>query len=146
MSNLNQTRPNSPFRGFGARAEAPKTEGSSEKKKSEFYINIGYPVESIHPLTQEPTTTFVALQQGIGLDFVTEIDPTKEKSQFAADLAVAKNQLREYILDVAKDVEPGGSTIFMMDEVVGLCCEIKRVRGDQTPSGENPFKRTFERR
>lgn len=133
------------FAGLGTRNLSRSEERIDSKQKrppAEFWLNIGYPVT----LKEDDGTeniTFVSLGLGIPLDQIEPFDIKRAGSSNMAALREAQNELHEAIMAEAQKLAPGDSVILFGDEHVGLCVQIKRVRGEVEAPAENPLKRTF---
>ena len=107
------------------------------ERQSQYWINVGYPVESGTNLD------FVSLGLGIPLDSIKEL-PLKGNSPEFLQFTAARNELREKILAKAKELKPGEATIIGGGET-GLQIQLRHVSGEKTaPKGSNPFSLNFE--
>lgn len=132
------------FAGLSSRAASSTAPEAARQDDAEFWMNIGYPVELPSNVEgEEPTITFVSLARGIPLDQIKPFEVSKQRSSNMAALREAQNELHAAIMAEATKLEPGDSVILFGDENVGLCVQIKRVRGEVEAPAENALKRTF---
>lgn len=134
------------FAGLGSRNLSRSEErvpGTRDKRPpAEFWLNIGYPV-ALKDEDGNESITFVSLGLGIPLDQIEPFEVRKAGSSNMAALREAQNELHEAIMTEAQKLAPGDSVILFGDVNVGLCVQIKRVRGEVEAPAENPLKRTF---
>lgn len=138
------------FAGLGTRTLNRSSEerlpGSGNRDKrppAEFWLNIGYPV-TLKDEDGTESMTFVSLGLGIPLDQIEPYDVRKAGSSNMAALREAQNSLHDDIMTEAMKLAPGDSTILFGDAELGLCVQVKRVRGEVEAPTENPLKRSFK--
>lgn len=113
--------------------QAPKT----EREDAQFWINIGYRSGS-----EDPNYEFVSLGLGIPLDHVQHIKVQGKNEQFRA-LTTARNELRDQLLDMAVQLQPGESRIFEAEN--GLAIQIRRVNeAQETAPNAGEFSRRLQ--
>ena len=120
---------------FGSRSN--NTTSNQDRPKAEFWLNVGYMSDS---KDEDGTYRFVSLSQGIPLDTIEDL-PTNSSNQLFAAFQGARNDLRDQLLDVAKELDAGQATIVAEDANTGLSIQIRRVREETAaPTGNaNPY-------
>lgn len=120
---------------FGSRSN--NTTSAQDRPKAEFWLNIGYISDT---KDEDGTFRFVSLAQGIPMDTIEDLSTNSSNSMFAA-FQGARNDLRDQLLDVAKELDPGQATYVAEDPKTGLCIQIRRVREEvSAPTGSsNPY-------
>lgn len=106
----------------------------AEKPKAEFWANIGMTVPLTNPLTGEIETTFVSLPFGSAVD---TMDPVEIKGQNVNynNLQEGKNALRQHLLDVGANLQPGQEVVLPYLQV-----QLRRVgKPAASAPGQNPF-------
>lgn len=132
------------FTGLAQRTATGNANESAKQEDAEFWVNIGYPVQLPSNVEgEEPSMTFVSLARGIPLDHIKPFEVSKQRSSNMAALREAQNDIHDAFMAEARKLAPGDSVILFGDENVGLCVQIKRVRGEVEAPAENPLKRTF---
>lgn len=121
---------------FGSRSNNTNTT-AQDRPKAEFWLNVGY---SSDTKDEDGTYRFVSLSQGIPLDTIEDLPTNSSNSMFAA-FQGARNDLRDQLLSVAKELDPGQATLVAEDSSTGLCIQIRRVREEiAAPTGNaNPY-------
>lgn len=115
-----------------------KSTATETQTKSEFWLNIGYPVEV--ETDDGVEERFISLPFGIPLDTMKPYEITTTSDAFAY-LRMAQNDLLEAIMEAAHSLKPGESKVISAGEQ--LAVEIRRIKGERVDlkSGENPFAR-----
>lgn len=105
-------------------------------EKAEFWINVGYSVESEDPETSEMKHTFISTPKGLPLDTQEKLKTTSGNTSFV-NQRHAQNDLHDQLMDVAKTMDPGETRIIQLE------VQIRRVRGEAAPTkpSENPFRK-----
>ena len=120
-------------------AAAAKSEEVAERKNSEFWLNIGYSVPGTDD-AGNPVSTFIALNRGIPLDDIENLD--ESRSGMVGFMNQASNQLLADIRKGVASLKPGESMIIAGTPDT-LEIQVRRVR-DKTQvadAGANPFLR-----
>ena len=120
-------------------AAATKADDVVERKNSEFWMNIGYSVPGTDD-AGNPTSTFVALNRGIPLDDIENLD--ESRSGNIGFLNQAANALLADIRKGVADLKPGESMI-IAGTADTLEVQVRRVRDKSVTAdaGSNPFLR-----
>ena len=120
-------------------AAATKADDVVERKNSEFWMNIGYSVPGTDD-AGNPTSTFVALNRGIPLDDIENLD--ESRSGNIGFLNQAANALLADIRKGVADLKPGESMI-IAGTADTLEVQVRRVRDKSVTAdaGNNPFLR-----
>ena len=105
---------------------------AGERKKADFWLNIGYQVESERD--GETIQRFISLPTGIPLDTQEHL-PIRGNNVDFKNMRSAQNELLDALKDAAAALQPGEA------QIVNLQIELRRVNGEQaaTPSESNPF-------
>ena len=110
------------------------TNRTNERPTATLWINVGY-ISDVMDENNEPK--FVALAQGIPLDTMEDLQ-VKGKNQEWNQFQMARNDLRDQLIDIGNELEPGearyigeGSLIIQLRKV--------EVETSQPTSGLNPF-------
>lgn len=122
-----------------AAATTAKSEDAVERKNSEFWLNIGYSVAGTDD-AGNPTSTFIALNRGIPLDDIENLD--ESRSGMVGFMNQAANALLADIRKGVADLKPGESMI-VAGSPDTLEVQIRRVRDKSVvaDAGANPFLR-----
>lgn len=126
---------------FGKTNEtAPAASNGNSKPKAQFWLNIGY-------LTDQKDDNgefrFVSLASGIALDTMETL-PVNSKNATFAMFQAARNDLRDQLVNAAKDLKPGESGVSEpIPSFFGLQIQVRRVSEETAATaGEgNPFSR-----
>ncbi len=120
-------------------AAAKSEDAVVERKNSEFWMNIGYSVPGTDD-AGNPTSTFVALNRGIPLDDIENLD--ESRSGNVGFLNQAANALLADIRKGVADLKPGESMIIAGTPDT-LEIQVRRVRDKSVTAdaGSNPFLR-----
>ena len=121
-----------------ADAAAPAKE---ERKNSEFWINIGYTVETTDDAGNK-VKVFIALNRGIPMDDIEMLDESRS-GNFGA-MNQAANQLLLDLRNGTKDLAPGEALI-VAGTADALEVQVRRIR-DKTVASTDPAKNPFIRR
>jgi hypothetical protein len=124
-------------RTFGVPAAAQAaTTPAAQRPKAEFWLNIGYD----SGIQQEDGETwFVSLGQGIPLDQIEDLKTTGRNAEYNQFMQ-ARNDLRDQLLEAAKQLEPGNAVIINPDDQLQI--QLRRIGGEPpAPTGENQFAR-----
>lgn len=103
------------------------TEGSTERKPSQFWLNIGV---TLPGAGENGEDLFVSLPVGIPLDDMKPV-AIKGNNQNWINLAQTKNTLLEEVQKAGASMEPGSSDI-----IEGLSVQILRVGGAKPSTGD----------
>lgn len=110
------------------------TNRTNERPTATLWINVGY-ISDVIDENNEPK--FVALATGIPLDVMEDLQ-VKGKNQEWNQFQMARNDLRDQLIDIGNELEPGearyigeGSLIIQLRKV--------EVETQPTSSGLNPF-------
>lgn len=122
-----------------AASTATKTEEVVERKNSDFWLNIGYSVPGTDD-AGNPTSTFIALNRGIPLDDIENLD--ESRSGMVGFMNQASNQLLADIRKGVSSLKPGESMI-IAGTADTLEVQVRRVRDKSVTAdaGSNPFLR-----
>ena len=111
----------------------PTTE--AEYEKTEFWINVGYPVTYVNEDNEE-VTEFIGLNLGIPLDRVKHMPVKSQNARYNA-LMAAKNNLLDQLLAAAGELSSGESVD------LPLSVELRRIKSDDDiqviSDSDNPF-------
>ena len=120
-------------------ATAKSDDAVVERKNSEFWMNIGYSVPGTDD-AGNPTSTFVALNRGIPLDDIENLDESRGGN--VGFLNQAANALLADIRKGVADLKPGESMIIAGTSDT-LEIQVRRVRDKSVTAdaGSNPFLR-----
>ena len=122
-----------------AAAAAKSEDAVVERKNSEFWMNIGYSVPGTDD-AGNPVSTFIALNRGIPLDDIENLD--ESRSGMVGFMNQASNTLLADIRKGVASLKPGESMIIAGTPDT-LEVQVRRVR-DKTvtaDAGSNPFLR-----
>ena len=112
-------------------AKAPE----AEYEKTEFWINVGYPVTYVNEDNEE-VTEFIGLNLGIPLDRVKHMPVKSQNARYNA-LMAAKNNLLDQLLAAAGELSSGESVD------LPLSVELRRIKSDDDiqviSDSDNPF-------
>lgn len=114
---------------------------TTERKSSEFWLNIGYSVEYTDA-EGNAAKAFIALNKGIPLDDIEMLDESRS-GNFGA-MNQAANVLLSEIRSAAAEMAPGEDRIIGGDPG-SLEVQLRRVR-DKTVASTDPTKNVFIRR
>lgn len=121
---------------FGSRSS--NSSNQQDRPRAEFWLNVGY----VSDMKDEDTgeNRFVSLAQGIPLDTTEDLN-TNSSNQLYAAFQAARNDLRDQLIEVAKELDPGQATYVAQDPNTGLCIQLRRVREETAaPTGNaNPY-------
>ena len=126
-----------------AQAATAAAQGAAPKKKEgEYFLNFGYPINTVSDDGEE-VSTFVSLATVTTVDTAQDFDLTRINSPFMRNLRDAQNGLKHDLMEVAVGLEPGEAIIIMTDERTGLCVELRRRKAPNAApvTGENPMRR-----
>ena len=127
--------PNTNTRGGNGNGNGSNGTKEDDRKKSEFWINIGKNVQ--YPLENGETETRLAsLALGIPLDSVQEIPENSSNEQYAAFSAL-RNDLLIQLRELAETLEPGQAISLKMD------VELRRKK-DDAPLSRSEGRMTFD--
>ena len=120
-------------------AAAKSEDAVVERKNSDFWLNIGYSVPGTDD-AGNPTSTFVALNRGIPLDDIENLD--ESRSGNVGYLNQAANALLADIRKGVAHLKPGESMI-IAGTADTLEVQVRRVRDKSVTAdaGSNPFLR-----
>ena len=121
---------------FGSRSNNTNTT-AQDRPKAEYWLNVGYISDT---KDEDGTYRFVSLAQGVPMDTIENL-PTNSSNQLFAAFQGARNDLRDQLLEVAKELDPGQATFVAEDPKTGLCIQLRRVREESAaPTGSsNPY-------
>lgn len=105
-----------------------------DRPKSQFWLNIGYETDIVDENTGNKK--FVSLPVGIPVDTQDKL-PTNTRNQEFAEFQMARNDLLEQIMEVAKKLAPGE------EYLLNLQIQLRRINEEQAdiPADENKFVR-----
>lgn len=120
--------------------EGAAGKASEDFVPSKYWINVGYNVD-IEDENGNVTTDFVALNKGIPVDTIRQVETNSNNNRFYFK-AMAQNELLANVREATKSLAPGESRIFEGGDH-GLCIQLLCVAEKRVaPSAdENPFVR-----
>lgn len=104
---------------------ASRNAAAAERDPALIWLNVGYPFTN-----DEGEADFVGLDRGIPLDQIADVRGN-------GFLAQAKNQLRDELLELAHQLEPGEAKLIQLGEDSPLAIQIRRVNPERERVSEN---------
>lgn len=108
-------------------------QAQDERPKSQFWLNIGYPVD--YKVDEHTTEVrFVSLPTGIALDAQEVLSTNSRNEQYSA-FQSARNLLVEQLLAIANQLKPG------QEKMVNLQIQLRRINPEAKAieAANNPF-------
>lgn len=120
---------------------------AAQQENAEFWLNIGYEVTVQNADSGADEIIFISLARGIPLDSIKPFDVSKAKTANMASLRDAQNKLHDMFMAEANKLAPGEAKMLIIDEAIGLGCQIKRVKAEQEIPQDNQLAKviSFER-
>lgn len=128
------------FTGRGNNKPASQT---TEREKSQLWLNVGYSitVDAVDTTTgtKTPVTRFISLPFGIGIDTQAPFETSHIKDPGFRALQEARNALLKQLQEFGANLQPGE------ESPIKLELQLRRVEepAEATPDGANPFMRAI---
>ena len=112
-----------------------QTNAKDELPKSEFWLNVGYSVETKNEEGHDETI-FISLPMGIALDSMKPVKTNSSNRRFTK-IQQARNSLADQIMEFCKTLQPGETGN------LNLQIQVRRIAEEQpaTAGNENEFAR-----